>query len=120
PVRVNGAPARQAQRLTHGDSIDVFGVRLTYSSPSDSNPEVSLSREPTPRSSSVGELRSSLVDSQNMSWFTTEPESESFRAFRTLYRLTSLALTASSESALLEGALGLALEGARGQQGAVV
>lgn len=120
PVRVNGAPARQAQRLTHGDSIDVFGVRLTYSSPSDSNPEVSLSREPTPRSSSVGELRSSLVDSQNMSWFTTEPESESFRAFRTLYRLTSLALTASSESALLEGALELALEGARGQQGAVV
>lgn len=117
-VSVNGLPARQAQRLAHGDSIDAFGVQLKYSSPSDSNPEMSLSREPTPQRSSVGELRSSIVDSQNMSWFTAE--SDLYRSFRTLYQLSSLAHSASSESALLEGALDLALLGVRGRQGAIV
>lgn len=117
-VTLNGRPARQAQRLAHGDSIEAGGARLRYSSPSDSNPEMSLSREPTPRSSSVTELRSSIVDSQNMSWFTAE--SDLYRAFRTLYQLSSLAHSASSESALLEGALDLALQGAHAAAGAVV
>ncbi len=117
-VKVNGLPARQAQRLAHGDAIEAFGVRLKYSSPSDSNPEMSLSREPTPRANSVGELRSSIVDSQNMSWFTAE--SDLYRSFRTLYQLSSLAHSASSESALLEGALDLAVQGAGARQGAIV
>lgn len=117
-VIVNGRPARRAQRLAHGDSIEVDAVRLRYSSPSDSNPEMSLSREPTPGSTSLGELRSSILDSQNMSWFTAE--SDMYRAFRTLYQLSSLSHSASSESDLLEGALDLALEGGRAGHGAVV
>lgn len=119
-VLLNGAPARQAQRLAHGDAIRVGGVRLTYSSPSDSNPQLALTREPTQAASGGAAVsgRSSVVDSQMISWFNAE--SDLFRALRTIYQLSSLAHSASSESALLEGALDLALQGGRASQGAVV
>jgi signal transduction histidine kinase len=117
-VQVNGVPARQAQRLAHGDALRVAGVTLRYRSPSDSNPQMSLVREPTPRATPVAELQSSIVDSQSISWFTTE--SDVYRALRTLYQLSNLSNSASSESGLLEGALDLALQGGGATQGAIV
>ncbi|MCW8137518.1 MAG: sensor histidine kinase [Planctomycetota bacterium] len=117
-VAVNGRPARQAQRLSHGDAIEVQGVRLKYSSPSDSHPEMALSREPTPRSTSLRDANASILDSQNISWFTSE--SDLYRALRTIYQLGSLSHAASSESALLEGALTLTMQGGRASEGAIV
>ncbi|MCO5167200.1 MAG: histidine kinase [Planctomycetes bacterium] len=117
-VTLNGLPARQAQRLSHGDAVEVQGVRLKYSSPSDSHPQMALSREPTPRSTSLRDPNASILDSQNISWFTSE--SDLYRALRTIYQLGSLSHAASSESALLEGALTLTLQGGRAAEGAIV
>jgi signal transduction histidine kinase len=118
-VLLNQVPARQVQRLVHGDMIATGDARLTYSSPSDSNPLLALSREPTPRARHHDAApRSSIYDSQNISWFTAE--SDLYRALRTLYQLSALSGSTSSESALLEGALDLALQGGRASAGAIV
>jgi signal transduction histidine kinase len=114
---VNGLPAQQAQRLSHGDAITVPGARLKYSSPSDSNHQLALGHA-AQTSARDPAAQSSIVDSQNISWFTAE--SDVYRALRTLYQLSALSNSASSESALLEGALELALQGARATHGAIV